>query len=112
VETVTIEVFDLETFNRIFSKNFTALLARSGVKGFELAKEIGVSQSSVSKWLNGVAFPDGKSIDKMRKRYGWTTDDMLSERTNNTDTIEKETLIISIADHLGFERPKLKKKPK
>jgi len=37
---------------------------------------------------------------------------MLSERTNNTDTIEKETLIISIADHLGFERPKLKKKPK
>lgn len=53
-----------------------SLLERDGVYPAEFARSLGVSASTVSKWLKGRALPDSLNIDKMLDIYGWTKEDL------------------------------------
>ncbi|WP_425559268.1 helix-turn-helix domain-containing protein [Kistimonas scapharcae] len=42
---------------RIFALNLTIAMSRAGVSEKRLAKELGISQPAVSKWLNAKSLP-------------------------------------------------------
>ena len=47
------------------------------------AKELGISNSTLGKWENGVSFPNAKQIENMCNLYGVTYDN-LSFLPNNS----------------------------
>ena len=49
----------------IFSGNLRTALYMAGKTQAELAKAIGVTDVSVSKWMNGVTVPRPKMVDKI-----------------------------------------------
>lgn len=44
---------------------------------FSLAKELGVSQSAVAKWENGVTVPRMNILQKLADLFGCTIDDLV-----------------------------------
>ncbi|TDM48257.1 XRE family transcriptional regulator [Macrococcoides goetzii] len=51
------------TAREILSKNLQELMHKRGIDQLDLAKEIGVSQSSISQWIKGNKYP---RIDKIQ----------------------------------------------
>lgn len=72
---------DLEYFTDAWKDNFSnGLLDRMNYHGYtqdSLAKEIGVSQKSVSKYLNKKAVPSAYALYRMTKVLRCTADDLV-----------------------------------
>lgn len=68
-------------------KNLRTLLERDKRYPAELARDLELTASTVSKWLSGQMAPDLGNIDKMIDRYGWTTEEIfLGKRTESKIT--------------------------
>lgn len=106
---VQLDGLSVETLKKIFGKNLREKMATISLTGSALASELNVSQGVVSRWMNGLSFPDTVTIDLMRRVYGWTTDDLLTERKDEPPR-DPAGAIKDIAEALGYERPRLKKK--
>ena len=48
------------------------------ISQFEMAKLLGVTQSAVSQWENGVVFPNTKLLPKIAKVLGCSIDEIMS----------------------------------
>ena len=93
-----------------FGHNLKQLMARDGIKGVELADQVGVKPSAVSRWVSGIQWPDAAYIDHLCELYGWKVEELFGA----TPGEKAETQEISLRDavdvvlrHLGFERAKL-----
>jgi len=47
------------------------------LKQIQVAREIGVSQVTISQWENGASYPQLSKIPKLAKIYGVTADEIL-----------------------------------
>ena len=67
----------------------------------ELAQALGVTFQSVSRWENGVAYPDIELIPKIALFFGITTDELLgaNEEARRTEYENFVKLIDSASDH-------------
>lgn len=63
-----------------FRANLPYYMKRAGMNQIELAKAVGKSESSVSLWLSGGAFPRIDTIQKIADVLGCRTDDLLIEQ--------------------------------
>lgn len=90
------------TMNEIFSTNLRNLLYARNKSQVELAKALGVSETSVSFWVNGTTVPRHKTIDKICQFLRCTRDDLLVDHTQIAEVAPEDVM----ADELR-ERPKL-----
>ena len=60
-----------------FGNRLKELLKESGISQETLAKNIGVSQRAVSKWINNQAEPTESSIVKCARYFNVSADDLL-----------------------------------
>ena len=60
-----------------FQANLPYYMKQAGMNQIELAKAVGKSESSVSLWLSGKAFPRIDTIQKIADALGCETDNLL-----------------------------------
>lgn len=51
-----------------------ALRVNAGFTQGETAKELGISQKTLSNWENGITFPDQRAIEKICRFFGVSYD--------------------------------------
>lgn len=90
---------DMETIEKIFSKNLIKYRTLMGLKQIELAKMINYSDKSISKWERGEGLPDLKATIKLCEIFGVSVDDMLKE-TNDHDKKISKTITNKNKKHL------------
>ena len=71
---------DLEVpYMEIFSKNLRRLLEERGKTQAELARYVGVSKGSVTRWVKGMTDPRTDKVDKMCEFLGCSRADLMNE---------------------------------
>lgn len=63
----------------MLSENLARLQAERGETNYRLAKEIGVHQSSIQNWKDGIK-PHPKHINLLADHYGITVNELLSDQ--------------------------------
>lgn len=58
-------------------ENLVRLQAESGETNYRLAKEIGVSQTSVKNWRDGVTHPFPRHAKAIAKHYGVKVEELM-----------------------------------
>ena len=58
-----------------------AVIAQIGITQKELAKQFGVSQQTVSNWVNGVSEPSGSQLQELSRLSGIDAMDILCAKT-------------------------------
>lgn len=69
----------------MIGKNIKRVLERTGKTQRELAKEIGTTEVSVSRYIRGVRTPNAKMLAKIADALGVTTDQLISGEENPFD---------------------------
>jgi len=72
--------------NIILKDNLTKLLAKFEINQKQLAREIGISEMSISNWLNGRSYPNTPSLIKIADYFGVALDGL----TQQSDTPDYE----------------------
>lgn len=67
----------------IIAENIKAILEEKGMEQKDLAQAIGVSPSSVSRWISGEKMPRASSIDAICKALGCTRNDIILKHSSN-----------------------------
>ena len=62
-----------------FSENLIRLQAERGETNYRLAKEIGVSQTSIKSWKDGIRRPFPRHMTAIAKHYGVTVEELVKE---------------------------------
>ena len=91
-----------KTMNEIFSHNLRNALYMKGRTQAELAKGVGVTEVSVSKWINGINVPRPKKIEEICQFLRVRKEDLLLDHT--------QTVMLAPADVLADamkDRPEL-----
>lgn len=73
-------------FNVIFSKNPNYYMDLKSITQNELAKQIGVSPTSVNNWCNGYKTPRMDKVDRICDFFRIKRSDLMNERDNFEDT--------------------------
>lgn len=58
-------------------ENLVRLQSESGETNYRLAKEIGVSQTSVKNWRDGVTHPFPRHVKAIAKHYGVKVEELM-----------------------------------
>ena len=58
-------------------ENLVRLQSESGETNYRLAKEIGVSQTSVKNWQDGVTHPFPRHVKAIAKHYGVKVEELM-----------------------------------
>ena len=77
-------------FNEILKK----LMTEKNISYYRLAKEIGVSNSTIANWLNGTAHPNNERLQKLSEYFAVPVDYLLGK----TDIKEKPSLAEELTD--------------
>jgi len=80
--------------NEITRKRIYNLMEERNVKQMALALEIGVTQATLSRNINGIHEPKAEVIEKIAKYFNVSTDYLLG----NTDEKKSHKLIVADAD--------------
>ena len=83
------EIFATNLRNRLYAKNR---------KNADLARFCGVSQTSVSHWINGMILPRPKMIDKIALYLGCTSDDLMTDNSKTVQLMPEDILAQEIKD--------------
>ena len=67
-------------FNKVFSKNLNFYIKEKDISQAELAKEIGVSATSVGNWCNGLKTPRMDKVDKIAEFFHIKRSDLMVEK--------------------------------
>ena len=78
--------------NEIFSANLRNALYMAGRTQSELARAVGVTDVSVSKWVNGTAVPRPKMIEKICMFLRCRREDLLLDHTKTAMLAPEDVL--------------------
>ncbi len=90
------------TSKEIFSENLRNKLFAKNKNQAQLAKFVGVSQTSVSHWVNGEIMPRPKMVDKICVFLNCSPDDLMTDHSKPIEYAPEDV----IAEQL-HERPML-----
>lgn len=79
-------------FNEILKK----LMTEKNISNYRLAKEIGVSNSTIANWLNGVSRPNDEKLQKLADYFDVSVDYLIG-RTNNEKDISNQEIAKKIS---------------
>ena len=95
-----------------FSLRFAALLDKEDLNQTEFAKELGLSHSTINKWVNGNALPDTEMLARIAQRFHVSTDELLFGVAKEENTymvrVPKEDyeLVAAIIRDIAKHRPR------
>lgn len=85
----------------ILSKNLKFYLSKSGKDRSDICKDLGISYSTFTDWINGNKYPRIDSIERMANYFGIQKADLIEEsREDNTARTEDEKHVLLLARHL------------
>mgnify|MGYP001016899287 CR=1 FL=1 len=85
----------------VMAKNLRFYLSKSGKDRSELCKDLNISYSTFTDWLNGKKYPRIDSIERMANYFGIQKADLIEEtRGDNTARTEDEKHVLLLARHL------------
>lgn len=85
----------------ILSKNLKFYLSKSGKGRSDICKDLGISYSTFTDWINGNKYPRIDSIERMANYFGIQKADLIEEsREDNTARTEDEKHVLLLARHL------------
>ena len=70
-------IIDEKEYARIVAINLKRLAYNTGKSQTEIAKDLGISQSTLACWMNGKRTPKIPSIDKMADYFGVTRNEIM-----------------------------------
>lgn len=96
--------------------NLIRLMRESGIGGSELARMLDMSPTDVSRWISGKICPKIPTIDLICEKTEWDPVELFRLPDSEISVNELTTAVIrksagDTIEALGFERPKLKKRP-
>lgn len=65
-------------------ENLVRLQSENGETNYRLAKEIGVSQTSVKNWRDGVTHPFPRHVKAIAKHYGVKVEELMGTEKEET----------------------------
>lgn len=68
----------------MFYELYSELCQKKGVSRSRAAKEIGLSNSTVTKWKNTGAVPSGDTLSKVAEYFGVSVDDLMGKQKDPT----------------------------
>ena len=89
---------------KAFGKNLAALRKKKGYTQAGLAEKLNLSDKTVSKWENGLGYPDITMLPSLARLLGVTVDGLLKE--NKSGVIIAGNLIVDIVNNIA-EYPKM-----
>ena len=89
----------MKTSREIFSRNLRNKLDAKNKKQSELAKFLGVSAVSVSRWVNGDAMPRAEMIDGICRFLVCTQEDLLADHTKTVVMLPQDILAEEIENN-------------
>lgn len=80
------------TDREIFQKNLKNFIEESGCKQIDIANFVGVSDKTVSAWINGRGYPRADVMEKLSVFFGVRLSDLVDEKTED----EEEALLLKM----------------
>lgn len=71
----------------MLGRNIKRVLERQGKSQRDIAKEVGITEASLSRYINNVRVPRATVLQKIADALGVTTDQLLQEEETNYDRI-------------------------
>ena len=68
------------------SKNLKNLLHKNGKTQTDMAKDLNISESTVSSWMKSVKYPRRDKIEMMAEYFGVQPSDITDDKTNHPTT--------------------------
>ncbi len=72
-----------------FRDNLAYLMVMQGRTGREVAKAVGITPCSISRYLNGVRKPDVENVIKIARFFNVTIDWLLGVSSENSEEVSK-----------------------
>ena len=82
----------MRSVKEIFSNNLRNKLYEKNATQAQLAKFVGVSQTSVSHWINGEILPRPKMIDKIALYLNCTSDYLMTDHSSQAELTPEDVL--------------------
>ena len=92
---------------KTISKNLKALMESSNIKNYELADKIGVSESTVGKWLLMKSLPKMGTVEKLAIVFGVNKSDILENKEREPREPKQNLHIKNIEDILEIKTQKI-----
>lgn len=64
---------------KIFAQNLLKLIEQSGIEQIKIARDLDVSPSIVSAWVNGIRFPRANTMQILADYFNVTVSDLVGE---------------------------------
>lgn len=90
---------ETKTMKAIFSENLRNRLYLKRMTQGELAKKVGVSEASVSKWCVGEAMPRSKKIDQICLLLGCNIEDLTTDHTKEVELAPEDVIAEEIRNN-------------
>lgn len=84
---------------KTFGKNLASLRKKKGYTQAGLAEKLNLSDKTVSKWENGMGYPDITTLPTIARLLGVTVDELLKE--NKSGVIIAGNLIVDIVNNIA-----------
>ena len=85
---------------KVFQTNLNSILSDKGMKQVDLAKRLGCTEATVSKWCLGIKHPRITMIDKIATALGVSTDDLLTD-TSVSNEISSLNILNAVRSTYG-----------
>ena len=82
----------MKTMNEIFSTNLRNMLYTRNKSQVQLAKAVGVTETSVSHWVNGLVVPRSKMVDKICKYLRCSSDDLMVDHSKPVELAPEDVI--------------------
>lgn len=88
----------METENKeIFSKNLKKFIAKSGKDRNEVAKDLDMSYSTLTEWINGKKYPRIHNVEKLAEYFGISKSDLIEDfEKTKKDNDRLATIIVKM----------------
>lgn len=81
-----------KSMNEVFSTNLRNALYMAGKTQAELAKAVGVTEVSVSKWINGAAVPRPNKVDDICRALRCSREDLMLDHNRQVMLAPQDVL--------------------
>lgn len=84
----------------MFYENFLKLCQDNGISVYKATKDMGIGQSTATRWKQGTASPNAATLQKIADYFGVTTDYLLTGEKKSPDTMSEDEEMMEYLNEL------------
>lgn len=86
-------------YGRIVGKNLKRIAYEHGKTQSDIARDLKISKSTISSWMNGTRVPRMKTIDLLCHYFNCKREDIMEEHSDDYSSIIPEVIISVLRSH-------------